>query len=121
VDCKSDTEHKDMQVDLEASDTSIPERICGIKERVSFGTNMTTNEESSYGNLMVKTELELVMAVERFQARKFGAKQEKMIALRVNNSGAAKKQKTPIKSGTQEVLKGLERDEMDDMLLRTKA
>jgi hypothetical protein len=117
VDCKSDTEHKDMQVDLEAGDTSIPERICGIKERVSFGTNMTTNEESSYG----KTKLELVTTVERFQARKFGAKQEKMIALRVNNSGAAKKKKTPIKSGTQEVLKGLERDEMDDMLLRTKA
>jgi hypothetical protein len=62
---------------------------------VSFGTNMTMDKESSDGNSMVKTKLELATAMERFHTRKFGAKPEKRGALNVNNSGAAKKQKNP--------------------------
>jgi hypothetical protein len=45
----------------------------------------------------VRTELELATAVERFYARKFGAKLEKWGALKVNYT--VKKQKTPIKTG----------------------
>jgi hypothetical protein len=60
---------------------------------VLFGTNMTTDKESSDGKSMVKTELELATVMERFHTRKFGAKPEKRGALKVNNSGTAKKQK----------------------------
>jgi hypothetical protein len=107
-------------VEQEVGDVSIAEKNCGTKARVSFGTNMTTDEESSDGNSVVKTELELAMVVERFHARKFGAKLEKRGELKVNCTGAAKKQKTSIKSGMQGVLRGLDKDEMDEMLLLTK-
>jgi hypothetical protein len=59
---------------------------------------MTTDEESSEGNSVVKMELELATAVERFHARKFGAKMEKRGVLKVIIVGSSKKQKTPIKT-----------------------
>jgi hypothetical protein len=67
----------------------------GAKERVSFETNMTTDEESPDGNSVVKTKLELATAVERYHARKFSAKPDKRGALKVNCSSTAKKAKNP--------------------------
>jgi hypothetical protein len=84
-----------MQVENEDGEASNPKRNGGAKERVSFGTNMTTDEESPDGNSVVKTKLELATAVERFHARKFSAKPDKGGALKVNCSSMAKKQKKP--------------------------
>jgi hypothetical protein len=56
---------------------------------------MTTDEESSDGNSVIKMKLELATAVERFHVRKFGAKLEKRSALKVHGMGVSKKQKTP--------------------------
>jgi hypothetical protein len=41
------------------------------KERVSFGTNTTTDDESSDNGSNMKIELKPTTAVERFQTRKF--------------------------------------------------
>jgi hypothetical protein len=84
---------KDMQVEHEDGDTSKSRDNYGGKEMVSFGTNMTPDDESSDGSLVVKTELELATAVECFHARKYGAKTKKRGALKVNCSGSVKKPK----------------------------
>jgi hypothetical protein len=115
-----DIESRDMQVENEDGEASNPERNGGAKERVSFRTNMTTDEESSDRNSVVKTELELATVVECFHARKFSAKPDKRGALKVNCSGTAKKQKKPIKTGMQGAQKVLDKDKMEAMLQMTK-
>jgi hypothetical protein len=121
MDNKPDAGSKDMQVERETGDANTHDKGCGIKERVSFRTNMTTDEESSDGNLMVKMELELATVVERLRAWKFGAKHEKRGALKVHCTGVSKKQNTPIKLSVQGVLKGLDKDGMEDMLQLMKS
>jgi hypothetical protein len=98
------TEGNGMQVEHDDGEAINPGGNYSAKERVSFGTNMTSDEEPSEGNSMVKIELDLAMAVECFHARKFGTKSKKRGALKVNNSGVTKKQKTPIKTSMQGAL-----------------
>jgi hypothetical protein len=56
---------------------------------------MISDEESSDGSSIVKTELELSTVLEHFHARKFSMradnKAEKMLALKVSNMGKVKK------------------------------
>jgi hypothetical protein len=91
------------------------------KEIVSFGTDMTPDEEITDGSSSVKTDLVLAIVVDRFHARKFGAKSEKWGALKVTSTSKVKKQKTPIKASIQGALKQLDPDEMEAMLNRTKS
>jgi hypothetical protein len=72
------------------SETSKSRDIFVGKEIVSFGTNMTPDDESSDGGSMVKTELELATAVEHFHAMKYGMKIKKNTALKVHGSGSVK-------------------------------
>jgi hypothetical protein len=102
------------------SETSKSRDIFVGKEIVSFGTNMTPDDESSDGGSMVKTELELATAVEHFHAMKYGMKIKKCTALKVHGSGSVKKQRTPIKIGVQGVLKSLDKEEMEEMMKLTK-
>jgi hypothetical protein len=95
IDKKPDTESKDMQLDQETWEAGTHDKGGGFKERVSLRTNMTTDEESSDGNSVIKIKLELATAVERFHVRKFGAKLEKRSALKVHGMRVSKKQKTP--------------------------
>jgi hypothetical protein len=81
----------DLQEEKVGNETSKPRAALEAKERVSFGTNMTSDGESSEGNLVVKMELELATAVERFHARKFGANPGKRGVLKVNSAGTSKK------------------------------
>jgi hypothetical protein len=90
------------------------------KEGVSFGTNMTPDDESSDGGSTVKMELELATAVEFFHARKFGMKNAKHAALKVHGSGSVKKQRTPVKTGMQGVLKTLDNEEMEEIMKLAK-
>jgi hypothetical protein len=45
-----------------------------LKERISFGTNMTTEDESPGNDSCMQEDAKLLTAVERFHARKFGAR-----------------------------------------------
>jgi hypothetical protein len=44
------------------------------KEQVSFGTNMSTEEEAFDTGLEAQNEMQLTTTIERFHARKFGTK-----------------------------------------------
>jgi hypothetical protein len=81
---------------------------------------MTQDEQSSDGDSIVKTDLELATAVERFHARKFGAKTEKRGVLKVNSTTKAKKQKAPVKTNIQGALKLLEPEEMEAVMTQTR-
>jgi hypothetical protein len=81
---------------------------------------MTSDEESYEGNSVVKTEVELAMAVEHFHVRKWGTKLEKRGKLKVNNSGVTKKQKTPIKTSMQSALMQLSRNHLKGELKEAK-
>jgi hypothetical protein len=67
----------------------------GGRERVSFGMNMTMNDEESDSGNVEQDENRLDNAVARFHARKFGTMEgrgsEKRIALKVQGAGSAKK------------------------------
>jgi hypothetical protein len=102
----------DLQEEKVGSETSKPGAALEAKERVSFGTNVILDGESSEGNSVVKTELELATTVERFHARKFGANLGKRGVLKVNSAGTSKKQNTPIKTSTQGALLQLSKDIM---------
>jgi hypothetical protein len=54
-----------------SSEASFASQKSGDKERVSFGTNMLTDEECSDGGLVEKKPQALKTAVERFHARMF--------------------------------------------------
>jgi hypothetical protein len=86
-------------------------RGVGGKDRVSFGTNMTTEDESSECDSVEQRDLKLLTAVEHFHARRLkdqrGTKEDKRAVLNVAGAGSSKKQKTPVKSCVQEAVKGL--------------
>jgi hypothetical protein len=87
------------------------------KGRVSFGTNMTMDDESSETGSVHKSPSQFETAIERFHARKFGGnpKQslEKKSALRVKGTGSTKKQKTPIKEKAKAAMVSLAADEKE--------
>jgi hypothetical protein len=86
------------------------------KERVSFGTNMTTDEESSDGGSVDQKPEGAMTAIERFHARKFKGKDEyvsgRRAVLKIIGAGSSKKQRTPIKTHLKEVLNELVGEEM---------
>ncbi|KAK3141904.1 hypothetical protein QOZ80_4BG0339680 [Eleusine coracana subsp. coracana] len=101
-----DTQEADMQEPFK--ETSGLDR----KERVSFLTNMTTDEESEDSGAVHRRKGEGKTVVDRFHARKFGIKPgstaEKRAALGVANKGReiekSKKQKTPVKVNIKELV-----------------
>jgi hypothetical protein len=62
---------KDMRVENNVARTGMVQ-AAGAKERVSFGTNMSTEEQTSDGRLVQEQALILDTVVARFHARKFG-------------------------------------------------
>jgi hypothetical protein len=85
------------------------------REKVSFGTNMTTDEESSDGCSVDQKLKEPMTAIERFHARKFGGSKEsgagKKVVLKIVGTGSSKKQQTPVKTGMKEALNALIEEE----------
>jgi hypothetical protein len=71
------------------------------KERVSFGTNITTEVESSDGGLIEQKLAGAMTATERFHAQKFKGTEEagtgKHVVLKVTGPRSLKKQRTQIK------------------------
>jgi hypothetical protein len=80
----------------------------GGKGRVSFGMNMSTEEEVSNGGSVELNLLELMIATEHFVARKFkeaqGMRPEKKDVLKAIGTCSNKKQKTSVKSHVKEAL-----------------
>jgi hypothetical protein len=86
------------------------------KERISFRTNMTTEEESSDGGSVEQKPVGAMTAIERFHARKFKGKDEtgtgKHAVLKITGAGRSKKQRTPIKTHLKEALNELVGEEV---------
>jgi hypothetical protein len=84
----------------------------GSKERVSFGTNMSTDDESSESGSVQQSPARPSTAVERFHAKCFGGASdkagEKKAALKVQGAGTSKKQKTPVKRNIKGMIEALE-------------
>lgn len=91
-----------MHVEEKPLSPSLMEHKTEGKERVSFDTNMSTVEEVPESGLGAKEGKQLTTTIERFHARKFGAKlggsTDKRAMLKVSSSGGVKKQKNPNKS-----------------------
>jgi hypothetical protein len=68
------------------------------KERVSFGTNMSTNEELSDGGSVEKMLKAPLSDIECFHAQKFKGDTTggKRVVLKISGGGNPKKQKTPV-------------------------
>jgi hypothetical protein len=112
--------HMTMHSEHEIGESSKFKGSLKGNERVSFGTNMALEDESSDGGSSVKIDLVLAMAMDHFHARKFGLKAEKRGSLKVASAGKVKKQKTPVKTGLHGALKTLESKEMEAMLNQLK-
>jgi hypothetical protein len=95
-----------------------------LKERVSFGTNMTTEDELPGNDSCMQEDAKLLTAVERFHARKFGARKmdgsEKWPVLKVGISSMVKKQKTPINTAVQGATRSLSQDGLHILLNEMK-
>jgi hypothetical protein len=114
-------QHQDMNAEYVGGESSKGRGNPEGKGRVSFGTDMTLDEESSDGGSNVKMNLVLAMAVDRFHARKFGVKSKKRGALKVCSAGKVKKQKTPNKSSRQGALATLDLESLEAVMKKTKS
>jgi hypothetical protein len=85
------------------------------REHVSFGTNMSTEDESSDGGSVEQKTIGPITAIERFQARKFGGKEDvstgKRVVLKIMDAGSSKKQRAHVKSHMKEALCALVKTE----------
>jgi hypothetical protein len=99
-----------------------PYQRLGGKERVSFGTYMSTEEECSDVASIEQKPSELMSAVECFHAQKFKATMDvqgdKRAVLKVTGSGNSRKQKTPIKAIVKEALEDLVDDEENNVMIK---
>jgi hypothetical protein len=81
------------------------------RERVSFGTNMTIEDESSDGGSVEQKSVGQLTAIERFHAHKFKRQSEatigKRAVLKIIGAGSSKKQCTPVKKCMKEALGAL--------------
>jgi hypothetical protein len=81
------------------------------RERVSFGANMTIEDESSDGGSVEQKSVGQLTAIERFHARKFKHQSEatvgKRAVLKITGAGSSKKQCTPVKKCMKEALGAL--------------
>jgi hypothetical protein len=84
---------------------------------VSFGMNMSTEDECSDSGLVEQRDPKLMTAVDHFHARKFKEinmlKGEKRVVLKVAGAGTNKKQRTAVKSSVQEAIKSLVQSRID--------
>jgi hypothetical protein len=107
----------DLWVTGKSTETSRALQNSGAKERVSFGTNMSTEEDVSDGQSVEQKPLELMTAIERFHARKFkglsGTNTDKRAILKAAGLGRNKKQRTPVKSYVMEALQDLVKDDVE--------
>jgi hypothetical protein len=94
------------------------------KDRVSFGMNMSTDDELSGGESSVKAEGEPATAAERLLVRKYqartGSKSEKKTTLKVNNLSKTKKQKTLIKVDVQMAFNSVEQVGSELLVIKPK-
>jgi hypothetical protein len=85
----------ELRVECNSFEASWVAQKSGGRERVSFGTNMLMDEESSDGGSVEQKSLSLMTVVEQFHAKKFsenfGYKAEKRVVLKVTGSGSSKK------------------------------
>jgi crotonobetainyl-CoA:carnitine CoA-transferase CaiB-like acyl-CoA transferase len=85
------------------------------KERVSFGTNMSTDEESSASESVKQDMHRIEVSVTRIHSRKIAVTNEltkgKRLVLKVQGAGTKKRQKTPNKSSIREALEAMSEEE----------
>jgi hypothetical protein len=100
-----------------------PIRSCSLhgvggKDRVSFGTDMSTEESGESVSAQEKDALKMTV-VERFQEWKFGQKSslrgDKRALLKVHKAGGSKKQKTPVKEGLKVAIRSLMKVESEGL------
>jgi hypothetical protein len=107
----------DLRVTGKSTETSRALQNSGAKKRVSFGTNMSTEEDVLDGQSVEQKPLELMTAIERFHARKFkglsGTNTDKRAILKAAGLGRNKKQRTPVKSYVMEALQDLVKDDVE--------
>jgi hypothetical protein len=86
------------------------------KERVSFRTNMTIEEESSDGGSVEQKPVGAMTTIEQFHARKLKGKDEtgtgRHAVLKITGVESSKKQRTPIKMHLKEALNELVGEEV---------
>jgi hypothetical protein len=103
-----------MQDDRSSGEKSWASKGAAGRERVSFRTNMMTEDELSDGNSIDQEAQPPLTAVERFHARKFkdmAMTSEKKAIHKVAGSGNTKKQKMPIKVNIKGAIKELLKEE----------
>jgi hypothetical protein len=78
---------KEMQVGTDSTEDDRGMQSQERKDRVSFGTNLTPDEELSDGGSVLQTDLVLASVVDRFHARKFGVPTEQEAGEESNTKG----------------------------------
>jgi hypothetical protein len=111
---------KDMHGSCKLNEDSLDTRGYAGRDGVSFGTDMSTEEEISDGRSVEQDTQPFMTTVERFHARKFrdngGQSVDKRAILKVIGGGSNKKQKTPIKDCVKGMLKNLlETEDVDEV------
>jgi ABC-type molybdate transport system ATPase subunit len=106
---------KEMQVTCESGKTMKGANKEEWKERVSFGTNMSTDEESSVSESVKQDMHRIEVAITRIHSRKIAVTNEltkgKRLVLKVQGAGTKKRQKTPNKSSIREALEAMSEEE----------
>jgi hypothetical protein len=122
-------EEHTSRVNVVQGSCGMPENNMGTRgspgrDRVSFGTDMSTEEEVSDGRLVKQKEPQMMAAVERLHAKKFRNKEvqnsEKKAILKVNGGGGNKRQKTPVKDYVKGALKCLMDTEEGEAMTHTE-
>jgi hypothetical protein len=116
---------RDMHVVKPSQDNGGGEQQLEGKDRVSFDTNMSTDEESTESESVHGEEQNLLSVVERFHARKSAGKApigvERRTTLKVQGAGKTKKQKTPVKTSIRGAVKSLIKDELEENRIGTRS
>jgi hypothetical protein len=89
----------------------------GVKQRVSFGTNLSTEDESSATESVQKGMQRIDLMVSKLKARKTACAQvtakSKTAALKVQGPLSKKKQRTPVKSSVVGLMEAMQEDGME--------
>jgi hypothetical protein len=112
---------KELNVSGKVGDSAIVEPGKeNVKERVSFGNNMSTEDDTSTTESMLQDSKRLDTLVLKMQIRRTTVAQEnanaKCTSLMVQSSNKKKKQKTPVKTSLRDMLESMKEDGLEARL-----
>jgi hypothetical protein len=100
-----------MQLDCQSTHESGSSRNDGGKERGSFGTNMSSEEDSEDSSTVQLAGQQTGLVVDKFVAHRGEARAnkgvEKKVAMGIKGTSVLKKQKTAVKAAVKEVVQEL--------------